>query len=214
MNLAPVIAILLLVAAPLFAQDAAAWQKRTIARYPDLAKEGSPIHTKFMAIYNELKEKQPTFFNNPAWPALIGDRAAAALQAEAVAAKQAAAAAAEKEAQEALWKDTHSIREVETDQLSFLDKPFVMTGSIEVSSYYNWGYRGAESTHYSFDLRNDRKRCHAFMERTRATELRKQLLAADGSLKGRFLVVISRQRFEKSSGELLLELLDYRPLAE
>ena len=188
------------------------WQAEAIRKYPDLAKAGSPFHTKFFSLHAELKEKQPTIFTTPSWPMVLADRTAVAFQAEAAAAKQSAALAAKREAEEALWNSKHTIREVRTDQLSFLDKPFAVDGSIEVDSYYNWGYRGAEPTHYSFELRSGGPRSHLYMERTKAAALRKQLLDAGGSLKGSFLVVVLKIRYDASTGNHdVYELLDYRP---
>lgn len=51
------------------------------------------------------------------------------------------------------------------------------------------------------------------MERDKAAGLRKQLLDADGSLKGSLLVVIEQKRFMDSS-QLYLEILDYKPQTE
>jgi hypothetical protein len=53
-------------------------------------------------------------------------------------------------ARDIIAKNTHTIREVSTDQLSFLDEPFIVECEIELSSYYDWGYKGAEPTHFSF----------------------------------------------------------------
>ena len=149
-------------------------------------------------------------------------KAAAAMKQEAEAAvqqreagiqqRQAAAAQQKKALRDTIAKKTHTIREVETDQLSFLDKPFFLQGSIELSSYYNWGYGDAEPTHYSFELRSGGKKCHVYMERAKAAGLRKQLVDAGGSLKGFFSVILLKARYrDNGTGDLLLELLDYRP---
>ena len=133
-------------------------------------------------------------------------------KADAAAQRQQAAVAAQIQAErDAIVKNTKTIREVETDQLAFLDKPFFLDGTIEVSNYYNYGYDNAEGTHYSFQVDNDDYRsCHVFMERSKAAALRKQILDAGGKLKGLFSVVILKARYE-SPGEVLAELLDYRP---
>lgn len=142
-------------------------------------------------------------------------KAAAAMkqQAEAIAQqRQAAAAAQQKAARDAITKNTHTIREVATDQLSFIDKPFFLEGQLELSSYYNWGYGDSEPTHYSFELHSGGKKCHLYMERSKAAALRKQLVDAGGSLKGFFAVVLLKNRYRDNGiGDLLLELLDYRP---
>jgi len=189
-------------AAPTGGGDVASWQRRAIATYPDLAKDGTPLHTRFLALVAERKEKEPTFFKTPSWPVILADQAAAALQTE-------AAAAAKQAATDAMWSNKHTLIEVKTDRLAFLDKPFSVTGAIEVSDSYYSRYYGAEGTHYAFDLRDDKESCIAYMERAKAQEMRKQLLDAGKSLNGTFLLVIPRQRYE-NGGVFVLEILDYR----
>jgi hypothetical protein len=106
-------------------------------------------------------------------------------------------------------KNAHTLREVRSDQLSFLDKPFLIEGKIELGSYYNWGYRDTEPTHYSFELSTPDGRCYAYMERAKAAALRQRLVDSGGALKGLFSVVILSSRYQQDSGEPLLELLDY-----
>jgi hypothetical protein len=68
---------------------------------------------------------------------------------------------------------------VGSDQPRFLDQPFLLKGTIEVSNYYNFGYRDVEQSHYSFDIIDSTQRhCYAYMERANADNLRQQLLAA------------------------------------
>ena len=127
------------------------------------------------------------------------------------------AATAEKQnaARDVIAKSTHTIREVATDQVSFLGKSFYLDGELELSSYYNWGYEKAVGTHYSFTLRNGRASCHLYMEREKADGLRKRLVEANGPLKGIFYVTLLRNRtLANGIGDLLLELLDYGPPLE
>jgi hypothetical protein len=107
--------------------------------------------------------------------------------------------------------DLHTVREVESDQPNFLNQPFILKGTIEISDYYNYGYRRAEQTHYSFRINDGTgKRCNAYMERGKVGGLRQQLLSAGGPIKGSFSVVLLSRRYERNSGQLFLELLDYR----
>jgi hypothetical protein len=74
----------------------------------------------------------------------------------------------------------------------------LLKGTIEMSNYNNYGYNGAEETHYSFTINDG---------------LRQQLLSADGPVKGLFTVVLLSRRYCASAGHpgtLLVELLDYR----
>jgi hypothetical protein len=112
---------------------------------------------------------------------------------------------------EEIPKNLRTVREVESDQPSFLDQPFLLKGTIEISNYYNWGYQRAEQTHYSFRINDGTgHRCDAYMERGIAGELRQQLLSAGGPLKGLFTVVLLRGRYEANASEVFVELLDYR----
>lgn len=61
-------------AAPLTVADA---QKQAMAKYPDLAKAGTPLHTKFLDLYNEAKAKNA--LSDPSWPLLLALRASSLL---------------------------------------------------------------------------------------------------------------------------------------
>jgi len=147
------------------------------------------------------KDVQERFGYDPAKAAQFAKVQAAPAQSNPVAPKQQTQATAE---------NLHTIREVETDQPSFLDQPFLLKGVIEVSDYYSWGYNRAQQTHYSFKINDGTgRRCNAFMERGKAGGLRQQLLSAGGPIKGLFTVVLLGRRYEKNAS-LCVELLDYR----
>jgi hypothetical protein len=96
-------------------------------------------------------------------------------------------AAGKRAADEAvIRKNAHILREVRSDQRSFLDKPFIVEAKIELTNYYNWGYRDAEATHYSFELRTANGGCYAYMEREGAAALRQRLVENGGAVKGLF----------------------------
>jgi len=121
-----------------------------------------------------------------------------------------AAAAETATVQAQAGSNVHTVREVDSDQLSFIDQPFVLRGTIEISSYYNYGYYHAQETHDAFEVvDNTRSACHAYMDREKAGKLREQLLSAGGPLKGVFTVIILGGRFQRNS-DLEVELLDYR----
>jgi len=107
--------------------------------------------------------------------------------------------------------NVRTIREVESDQRSFFDRTFLLKGTIEVSNYYNFGYKEAEPTHYAFTIRDDSTGhdCHAYMERAKAAELHQRVLNAGSPVKGVFAVILLRSRYSDPM-ELDLELLDYR----
>jgi hypothetical protein len=45
-----------------------------------------------------------------------------------------------------------TIKEIETDQISFVGVPVVINGVIELSSYYNCGYRDTQPSYFAFRL--------------------------------------------------------------
>lgn len=58
------------------AQTVADSQRRATTKYPALAQQGSPLHTKFLALYNEAKQTNPALLTDPNWPLILADRAA------------------------------------------------------------------------------------------------------------------------------------------
>src|SRR5262245_40853773 len=110
----------------------------------------------------------------------------------------------------ALAEDFKTIREVSSDQRTFLDQPFLLKGTIDVSGYYNYGYAEAERTHYAFEI-SDRlgSYCYAYMQRGENSEnLRQQLIQAGRPLEGVFTVMIRSGRYKRDAGsQLLVELL-------
>jgi hypothetical protein len=66
------------------AQTVADSKQRATTKYPALAQQGSPFHTKCLALYNEAKQTNPALLQDPNWPMILADRAAAAVQSQPV----------------------------------------------------------------------------------------------------------------------------------
>jgi hypothetical protein len=64
------------------AQTVADAQKEAVVKYPDLAIEGSPLHTKFLELYHQAQNSDPTLLSNPDWPLILSDKAYALLAVE------------------------------------------------------------------------------------------------------------------------------------
>jgi hypothetical protein len=111
---------------------------------------------------------------------------------------------------------TKTLKEVDTDKTTFVGQKFIVEGTISLDTYYNFGYSEAQDTHYSLKIEQGDETAYAYMlkDNPSADRLRKQLLAADGGLQGRFLVEIDPDRFEKESSSLMLLFLDYYPPEE
>lgn len=72
--------LILLLAAPCApAQDVATAQQKAISLYPDLAKAGSPLNAKFVALYQQAKQSNSPVLNAWDWPEVLARQAAAAL---------------------------------------------------------------------------------------------------------------------------------------
>lgn len=105
-----------------------------------------------------------------------------------------------------------SIKEVETDQISFVEVPFVINGVMELSSYYNYGYRDTQPSYFAFRLIDRSGRANVYMSRDAAAdELRRQILGAGGRLRGSFTIVIRRDKFTLNASDIYAELLDAGP---
>jgi len=115
-----------------------------------------------------------------------------------------------KEAAEKIKSLTKTIREVETDQRAYIGRPFILNGTLDVSSYYNYGYANAQGRYYAFRISEGGDTASAYMLKEKAEGVREQLLKAGGALKGSFTVVIDPDRFENAS-DLYLELLIVSP---
>jgi hypothetical protein len=153
------------------------------------------------------KDVQERFGYDPAKAAQLN--AAAQAAAAQAAAAQFTTATPQQQTQIA-FADLHTIREVESDQPKFLDQPFVLKGTIEISSFYLSGYGDAQQSHYAFKIVDSAEgRCDAYMERAKAGKLRQQLLDAGSPLKGVFTVALLSSRYKRSAW-LDVELLDCR----
>jgi hypothetical protein len=109
-------------------------------------------------------------------------------------------------------RNVRTVQEVESDQPSFLDQRLLLEGTIEMDNFYSYGYDRAEQTHYCFQITDSTgTRCHAYMEREKAGNLRQELISARSPLKGLFTVVLLSRRYDANHHPgLFLELLDYR----
>ena len=116
----------------------------------------------------------------------------------------------QKEAVEKIKSLTKTIREVETDQRAYLGRPFILNGTLDVSSYYNYGYSNAQGRYYAFRISEGGNTASAYMLKEKAEGVREQLLKVGGVLKGSFTVVIDPNRFDENAS-LFLELLIVSP---
>jgi len=105
-----------------------------------------------------------------------------------------------------------TLLEVETDQMAFLGRPIILTGTLEMSTLYGGGYQNAPDTHYAFTLREQSSSPRfalVFMRRGEASAtLRKLLLDHNGKIDGSFTIVILKERY-KASSLFAAELIDY-----
>lgn len=116
--------------------------------------------------------------------------------------------------------DETSLVRIEADPQSFIDKGINITGVISPSSYYNYGYDDAESTHYSFDFRETNRSLEIIGDATvyaskefsailleRATSARET--GASGAVV-RLKVVLKSDRYSGAGSWDLLEANDWQ----
>jgi hypothetical protein len=130
------------------------------------------------------------------------------------AAKQAAQMEAAKtaEARRALRASIKTIKEIETDMPSALNKKLYVQGTIDVDNYYNYAFQDAETGFYCFKIADDTGRAWVYMKRGEASEgIRKQILAAKGPLRGAFCIAIPAAIYSSGQGQVLGFLYDVRP---
>jgi hypothetical protein len=51
--------------------------RKAVAKYPDLVRDGSPLHEEFLKLYHEAQEFNPTLLSDPDWPIILSDSASA-----------------------------------------------------------------------------------------------------------------------------------------
>jgi hypothetical protein len=109
--------------------------------------------------------------------------------------------------------NTKTIKEVESDLSSFVGKPFIINGTISVSTYYNYQYTDKTDYFYSFEIDQGSYSAYVYIlkDAPLADKLRKRLLATDGGLSGSFTVEIDPQLYESGQTQLLANLLDCNP---
>lgn len=52
-------------------------KKQAIAKYPDISRKGTPLNAKFVELYNEARTSNASLLNDPNWPVILADKAAA-----------------------------------------------------------------------------------------------------------------------------------------
>jgi hypothetical protein len=150
------------------------------------------------------------------------------------------------EVAQAMVPDTRPVRgEVETidrlpvtgDELSlarlkaggdqYVEKPFILTGAIRIDDYYNFGFRSAQDTHYSFRLEMAAKNGELdgsvpiYMSRFRGSALAEQITreqerVPNSMLAIRLECVVHRNRIQGDISNITntIEATDWQVLAE
>ncbi len=56
------------------AQTVAESQKQAVAKYPELAKQGSALHTQFLDLLKQAKDAKEPLLDDPNWPMILADK--------------------------------------------------------------------------------------------------------------------------------------------
>lgn len=115
-----------------------------------------------------------------------------------------------------------TLLEMQTDQAAYVERPVVITGALEMFSYYFGGYRNSQDTHYAFLLRDQSRGASPadiYMQRGEAAaNLRKLLLQNNGKIQGSFTIAILKERIQQPQdlfnklGVVVAELIDFSVL--
>ena len=193
-------------------------QQKAIQLYPELGKAGSPLNTAFVREVEKRKATNPDFFRSRNWPTLLAKELSEAKTNALLTKERTGRMAAEAETNALLAKQREiertkamikTIREVESDQRSFVGKQFMLTGNFDISSFYHSGYHGAESTHFAFELREPGKSALLYMPRASGEKVREKLVKHGGPLRATCVVTILPNRLDEGSG-LHAELIEVR----
>lgn len=99
-----------------------------------------------------------------------------------------------------------SVKTVETDLRSYIGKTVAVEGSLDVSDYYNFGFRGLSSVCYSFRFSDETGSGYLYQTRTKDDGTRAKILAKNGPVVGKFFIQIPAN-IEHSEGEGIMALL-------
>ena len=104
-----------------------------------------------------------------------------------------------------------SIKEIESDQLSFIGRGFEICGMLSVSSYYNYKWRNAQSEYLAFDLKDqNHDRATVYGVKYKFGDLRQIILHSPGEeVHGCWQLRIPMDRYDKDALQLLPELDPY-----
>ena len=105
-----------------------------------------------------------------------------------------------------------TIREVEIDQSDYLDRPLIVSGTIDTSTHYGSGYMSARADHYSYTFvcRSSRT-AHFYLDRQQGTRLNAIILDTRDGWKGRFIIEIKKERYREAVPNVYAELLEFAP---
>lgn len=102
------------------------------------------------------------------------------------------------------------IKEVESNLPGFTGKRFSLQGTIQVSSYYNYGYGEAQGTHYAFRVIDGTGDATVYMPKGQGEALRARLLSGGtAKMSGVFTCTLLPARTVSHQGSVLAELLAY-----
>ena len=103
--------------------------------------------------------------------------------------------------------DGTTIRRIETNQSSYMNQTIELIVKIDLATYYNWGYRNAQKTHFAFSIEDKTGRAYVYGNKNRLNYIREKLLEANGPLICNIQIAISPKRYDAQSGQLIAELL-------
>lgn len=104
-----------------------------------------------------------------------------------------------------------TLLDVSTDPIRYLDKTIsVESATLTPSTYFNYGYRDARATHICFEIQDKTGRGHIYVaKKWEGAEQLRQRALKNGSVTGKFSVVMLADRYDAHSSAVLAELTGY-----
>jgi hypothetical protein len=94
-------------------------------------------------------------------------------------------------------------------KVEYYEKQIILYGYISLDSYYNWGYQDAETTHYSFKLKdNEYESVQLYMKKSLSKSLFDQLTKEE-KLAVKITAIPYQSKQESNFGNILLEGLTF-----
>jgi len=106
---------------------------------------------------------------------------------------------------------TKTILDLSSDPVPYLDKPITIEkATLTLSTYFNYGYRDERSDYVSFEIRDRTGSGYVYVRKSwEGAEVLRQRALKNGSVPGKFTIVLVGERYKSSASAIMAELTGY-----